>query len=176
MGIATFPAASGGLTSAVKSIQRGTAVSSGNITITAVDTTKTICNSFSTGSAGSVAASGTVNAFSGNVSATSTSGAAIAGTNRTVYTAQVRPVSPPIGVLGQFNPRYGVHEINTTSQAVAATNLAAQNINAASMSVNAMNITGGSTSLTSAVYGIHLVNSTTITATGPCRYEVVEYF
>jgi hypothetical protein len=176
MGIATFPAASGGLSSAIRSIQRGVAAAAGNITISSVDTTKTICNSFSTSSAGSVAASGTVNAFSGNVAATSTSGAAIAANNRTVYGASVRPTAQPIGVVGTFNPRYGVHEITTTSQAIAATNLAAQNISAAALSVNAMNITGGSTSLTSAVYGIHLVNSTTITATGPCRYEVVEYY
>jgi hypothetical protein len=36
-------------------------------------------------------------------------------------------------------------------------------------------ISGGSTSLFSAEYGVSLTNSTTLTATGACRWEVVEY-
>jgi hypothetical protein len=175
MGIATFPAASGGLSSAIKSIQRGVAASAGNITITAVDTTKTICNSFSTSSAGTVQATGTISATSGTASAASTSGAAIAATNRTVYAATNRG-NFPILMIGGLNGRYGTLEANTTSQAIAATNLAAQNINAQNITTNATNLSGGTTALTTAVYGIHLVNATTITATGPCRYEVIEYF
>ena len=50
MGSTIFPAASGG--GGVKSIQRGTAASAGNITISAVDTTKTFVRSFSNGSGG----------------------------------------------------------------------------------------------------------------------------
>lgn len=175
MGIATFPAGSSGLASAIRSIQRGTAASSGNITITAVDTTKTVCNSFSTSSAGSVAATGQVNAFSGSTSATSTSGAGISSTTLALPSIGVRNAYP-IGVFGALNGRYGAYEFNNVSRTIAATNLAAQNINAANISSNATNITGGTTSLTSAVYGIYLINSTTITATGPCRYEVVEYY
>jgi hypothetical protein len=34
---------------------------------------------------------------------------------------------------------------------------------------------GGSTSITAQEYGAYIVNSTTITATGACRWEVVEY-
>jgi hypothetical protein len=34
---------------------------------------------------------------------------------------------------------------------------------------------GGSTSVTAQEYGAYIVNSTTITATGACRWEVVEY-
>ena len=175
MGIATFPASSGGLTSAIRTIQRGVAATSGNITITSVDTTKTICNSFSTSSAGTVSATGTISAASGTASATSTSGAAISATNRTTWAATSRG-SFPIIALGSFNGRYGSPEANTTTQAIAATNLAAQNIGAQNINVNATNLSGGTTSLTTAVYGIHLVNATTITATGPCRYEVIEYF
>lgn len=175
MGIATFPASSAGLSSAIKSIQRGVAASAGNITISSVDTTKTICNSFSTSSAGTVQATGTISATSGTASATSTSGATIAGTNRTTWAATSRGGFPIIA-LGSFNGRYGSPEANTTNQAIAATNLAAQNISAQNISTNATNLSGGTTALTTAVYGIHLVNATTITATGPCRYEVIEYF
>jgi hypothetical protein len=34
--------------------------------------------------------------------------------------------------------------------------------------------TGGSTTLSTQVFGVSLTNSTTLTATGACRYEVVE--
>jgi hypothetical protein len=56
MGVAIIPAASSAPT---KSIQRGVAASSGAITISAVDTSKTFVRSFSNGSAGSVGATGT---------------------------------------------------------------------------------------------------------------------
>lgn len=36
-------------------------------------------------------------------------------------------------------------------------------------------ITAGATALVSAEYGIYITNSTTITATGACNWEVVEY-
>ena len=39
----------------------------------------------------------------------------------------------------------------------------------------AANLSGGSTNLTSASYGVYLSNSTTLVATGPCRWEVVEF-
>jgi hypothetical protein len=171
MGIATFPAASGGLSSAIRSIQRGVAATSGNITISSVDTTKTICNSFSTSSAGTVQATGTISATSGTVGATSTSGAAIAATNYQMIPAPL--LVTPGNAFGGFQiPRYQ----SNANRTIAATNLAAQNIGSQSLSTNATNLSGGTTALTTAVYGIHLVNSTTITATGPCRYEVIEYF
>jgi hypothetical protein len=180
MGIATFPAGSSGLSSAIKSIQRGVAASAGNITISSVDTTKTICNSFSTSSAGTVQATGTISATTGTVSATSTSGGGIAATNRSVYGAQSSNShgGHAVVVTGgtRYAPTFGVNAAGSGTQAIAATNLAAQNINSASLNTNATNLSGGTTALTAAVYGIHLVNATTITATGPCRYEVVEYF
>ena len=37
-------------------------------------------------------------------------------------------------------------------------------------------ITGGTTNIIAKEYGIYLSNSTTIVATGPCRYEVIEYY
>lgn len=60
MGINQFPQASAGISSVVRSIQRGVAASAGNITISSVDTTKTQVTSFSTGSDGSAAINGSL--------------------------------------------------------------------------------------------------------------------
>jgi hypothetical protein len=40
----------------------------------------------------------------------------------------------------------------------------------------AQTITGGTTNIVAKEYGIYLSDSTTIVATGPCRYEVIEYY
>ena len=42
--------------------------------------------------------------------------------------------------------------------------------------IGTRSLSGGSTALTSAEYGISLTNSTTLTATGACRWQVVEYY
>jgi hypothetical protein len=42
--------------------------------------------------------------------------------------------------------------------------------------IGTRSLSGGSTSLTSAEYGVSLTNSTTLTATGACRWQVVEYY
>ena len=154
MGIATFPSVS----SPIKSIQRGSASTAGNITITSIDTTKTVVNSFSTSSTGTVAASGAISGASG-----STSGFSINAANSNAYSR-----------LTTASPRYGGSTITTNTNVSFGLN--ATNANAQNVSLNATNISGGSTNLVSAVYGVYIVNSTTIYATGPCRYEVVEYY
>lgn len=173
MGIAQIPASSSGLTSAIKSIQRGTAASAGNISITSVDTTKTICNSFSTSSAGTVAATGTVSAASGTASAHSTSSAGMSlKMGDVVITGYM---GPAYLVGGAYSARS-----NWDNQTVYFSNnnstVGSFNLNAQNVSLNSTSISGGTTSLTTAVYGVYLVNATTIYATGPCRYEVVEYY
>ena len=75
MGLATFPAAS---SSPIRSIQRGVAATSGNITISSVDTTKTMVTSFSTSASGTVSGSGTLSAANGTVI---TPANAVAGNN-----------------------------------------------------------------------------------------------
>jgi hypothetical protein len=126
MGIQVFPASSG---SAIKSIQRGYAASSGAITISAVNTSKTFVKSFSAGSSGSVGitgtSSGTLSPTGGSVGATSTN----------------------IAMTGGSYPSY------TGTRTLSA----------------------GSTDLTTKLFGVSLTNSTTITATGACYWEVIEY-
>jgi hypothetical protein len=130
MGIATVPATGG---SGIRSIQRGTATVAGNITITAVDTTKTVVNSFSTSSTGTVAARATFGGTSTFVNNVTQSGATV----------------PSTAVPGDTSNTRTINHASTMS--------------------------GGTTDITVAEYGVYLLNSTTITATGPCRYEVIEY-
>jgi hypothetical protein len=161
MGIATFPASSGGLTSVVKSVQRGSAGSSGNVTITAVDISKSMVNIFGTASSGTVAATGSLSAASGNASATNgstgaTNGAMTRAVNQTV---SFSPFGGYPGTLGNI-----------------AMNGASVALNAQSISLNATNLSGGSTNLVAAVVQGFLANSTTLTVSGACRYEVVEFF
>lgn len=64
-------------TSLIKSVQRGSTASAGNITISAINTSKSFINSFSNGSAGSIgtnsSTSGTYSPSGGNLAAYSTS-------------------------------------------------------------------------------------------------------
>lgn len=79
MGITVYPVSGGG---GVKSVQRGQAVSAGNITITSVNIGKSFVSTFSEGAAGTVALSGTVTGTltpsGGNISGTGATGGASA--------------------------------------------------------------------------------------------------
>ena len=117
--------------SAIKSIQRGSASSAGNITISLIDTNKSFIKSFSTGSGGTVQVtgneSGTLSPSGGSVVGPGGGGGAISGG-------------------GTFANYSGTRSFS-----------------------------GGSTNITVQEYGAYIVNSTTITVTGPCRWELVEY-
>jgi hypothetical protein len=186
MGIATFPASSGGLSSAIKSLQRGEAVSSGNITISSVDTTKTMVNSFSTASAGTVAATGTVSAANGTASAQSTSNAAAYGglDAAGVYMGYAGSTGTPQPYVAPFySGRYGqTYNPNNVPAAPfggymnsGTFGISAMNVNGQNIGLNSTNLSGGSTNLMAGVYGAYLSSSTNLVVTGPCRYEVVEY-
>jgi hypothetical protein len=125
MAYSTFPATS----SIIKSVQRGSTASAGNVTISSIDISKSFANSFSIGSAGSAATN------------SSTSG---------TYT-------PQGGNFAQYSS-------NFPPGSGSWPNL-----------IGTRNFSGGSTSLVSSAYGAFIVNSTTITVTGACRWEVVEY-
>ena len=147
MGIATYPQTS----SPIKSIQRGTATVAGTITITSVDTTKTFVRSFSNGSAGTVAINSTTpsSTVSGSISGTLSPSAI---------------TFPPFGMSGSNAATSGTLVFPTFSTARSISG---------SATVGAM--TGGSTNLVAITYGVSLTNSTTLTATGACNWEVVEY-
>jgi hypothetical protein len=125
MAYSTFPATS----SIIKSVQRGSTASAGNVTISTINISKSFVNSFSVASAGSIgtnsSTSGTLTPSGGNVSVS----------------------SPSFNPAGGSFPNY----------------------------VGTRSYSGGSTSLTSASFGAYIANSTTITTTGACRWEVVEY-
>lgn len=137
MGISTFPTSGGG----IKLVQRGQAVSAGNITITAVDTTKTFVRSFSEGSSGTVATDSTVSSHNSTTAAMTIGGLQGEGTAQ-------RGTS-------------GTHALGTIPSSTTTNNSAP--------------ISGGTMNATTKQMGVYLVNSTTLTATGACRWEVVEF-
>lgn len=131
--------------SPVKSVQRGSAGGAGSVTITAVDIAKSFCNVFGTTSSGTVAASGAVSGITGNIGSSD-----ITGANH--YTSTYRI---------QNNGGYGGGRIGR--------------FDGTTFTGNASNITGGTTNLVAAVVQGFLANSTTLTVSGACRWEVVEF-
>lgn len=142
MGLSVFPAAAGG---GIKLVQRGQAVSSGNITITAVDTTKTFVRSFSEGAAGTVA----TNSQEASRSITGTlspSGGDVSGTGRTRVT-----YAEDINAGGSYATYSGTRTLASVT------------------------FSGGTMDATTKQMGVYLSDSTTLVATGACRWEVVEF-
>jgi len=126
MASTVFPAAAGG---GIKTVQRGSAGASGNVTITSVDIAKSFVTVFGSASSGTVAATGAISAANGNISMFNT------------------------GQISQMG-----HSGSTPSVAMNITNLS-----------------GGTNNLIAAVVTGFLANSTTLTVSGACRYEVVEF-
>lgn len=153
MGIASIPSAGGG---GIKSVQRGSAGGSGNVTITAVDIAKSFVHIFGTASSGTVSSS---------------FGMSIGGGSARM-----------VGMRGMW----GALNYGDGAKPTGASNLAAVNIpgnannvgawtqyhpvNAGTVTVNA-----GSNNLVAAAVQGFLANSTTLTVSGACRYEVVEF-
>jgi hypothetical protein len=157
MAINVFPAPQTGISTVIRSIQRGTAASAGNITISSVTVAKTIVNSFSTSSSGAIGGSATVSSSSGTTSSfslNSQSGTAANVINGWRYNG-----------FGPGYPNLGGMNVNMNGQ----------NANAQNISLNSANLSGGTTNLIAGVNGVYLSDATTLVATGPCRYEVIEY-
>lgn len=133
MVISQFPAAGGG----IKLVQRGQAVSAGNITITAVNTTKTFVRSFSEGAAGTVASNSTE---TGTLSPT---GGQTTGTGSQINQCNYHS---SINSGGSF-PTYA----------------------------GTRTLAGGTMDATTKQMGVYLSDSTTLVASGACRWEVVEF-
>ena len=178
MGVANLTSSGGGLASAVKSVQRGEAVSAGTITISSVDTTKAQVTSFSTGSTGTVAATGAVGAATGNTAYSFWGSYTTMNVNQGNGQA-TWPATLPAnityenyfnGPFGQYGGRYGQTLVGYYYSYATATNVLNY------IALNSSNITGGTTNLISASYGAYLSNATSLVVTGPCRYEVVEYY
>lgn len=177
MGVANLVSSSGGggLASAVKSVQRGEAVSAGTITISSVDTTKTQVSSFSTGAAGTVAATGAIGASTGNTAFSYWGSYAwidgyAGGTASAWKPANIAFENYFNGPHAQYGGRYGQTLNGYYFSYATATNSLSY------ISLGGSNITGGSTNVTSASYGAYLSGATSLVVTGPCRYEVVEYY
>jgi hypothetical protein len=120
MALSTFPAAGGG---GIKSVQRGSAGGSGNVTITTVDIAKSFVTVFGINSSGTVAVNGSV----------------------------------------------GVNSSNFISKA------SGQNAVAFGNGGFSASISGGTNNLVAAIVQGFLANATTLTVSGACRWEVVEF-
>ena len=150
MGIATFPAPAGG---GIKSVQRGSAGASGNVTITSVDTAKSFVTVFGSASAGTVSAS---------------FGLTLGTSNQVLYGTSQQVAG------GNFKSPNGATFMSTQDSGGTANSNGAWNIastvNAPSATVNA-----GSNNLVAAAVTGFLAGATTLTVSGACRYEVVEF-
>lgn len=198
MGISVYPIpSSGGLSSAIKSLQTGSASSSGNITISSVNTSKAVVQSFPTGASGTVAVSGGVNgqniglnAANGGVYGLNPQTFALGtnavnntymtryGNNGTNFNSGINYFSPVnignnapslyIGLLWNNN------DISSNADNAGGVYTPVNN-NAANGSTSGGNFNSGSNNLYAAQYGAYLTNGTTLTVTGPCQWQVVEY-
>lgn len=155
MGLSVFPESS----SPVKSVQRGTAAAAGTVTISAVNTSKSFVRSFSNGSTGSVAVSGTVSSVTASAAANTATIAAHTGTLYAGTSTSNNFASP----ISDYTPRNW--PISATTASIPSFNV----------TIPSATISGGSTSLTSAEYGAYLTGSTSLVVTGPCYWEVVEF-
>jgi len=142
MGVANVPSAAGG---GIKLVQRGSAASSGNVTITAVDINKSFVTVFGTASSGTVAASATVPALNGNKAA---------------------------GNIVAFGVTYQGRPANSGGNSFTINNWTSS---ADAIALNSGNLSGGSNNLVAAIVQGFLANSTTLTVSGACRFEVVEF-
>ena len=192
MGISTFP----NVASPIKTVQRGAASAAGNITISAVKPAKTTVNSFATSSAGQVGISGNLPAMTGTIAATTTyvtgftANFGFTGGNYNVviqnYNASNANYNAP--GIASYNSRYQIYTYNAatlTGYNTATPNYVTQaaggatstlNVAATNLNFNTQSLGTGDTSLFAGQYGVYLVDATTLTATGACRYEVVEYY
>jgi hypothetical protein len=179
MGISNLVAAASGLSSAIKSLQSGSASTAGTITITSVNTSKTLVTSFPTGAAGTVAATGAVNAANGSNSSFSGANSQSALFPAYPGNGQITNSTAQYGSNNAYNPLNGglgsMTYLGGGAYTVSMMPAYGTNMNGSNIGLNATNITGGSTNLYAASYGAYLTNSTTLTVTGPCQWQVVEY-
>ena len=151
MAIATYPTASSG---GIKSVQRGQAVSSGNITITSVDTTKTFVRSISEGASGTVATNSTNAAYNSTAAQHALRQAGGGGSTSTA--GNLLTFANPTAPTSQANYWVSFADSHTITGATSA-------------------MSGGTMDATTKQFGVYLSNSTTLVATGACRWEVVEF-
>ena len=149
----------------IKSVQRGLASGSGNVTITAVNTSKAFVHCFGTASSGTVAASGSVNAANGNISAA----------NGNAY-VELGVTNGSYGVGTAFNGSATQYQnISGIGWPWLKSSTGNISVGTTSFTGNSTNITGGSNNLVSAVVQAYLSDSTTLVVSGACRWEVVEF-
>ena len=174
MSLSTYPpVSSGGLASAIKSIQRGSASVAGTITIASVDTTKTTVTSYATGSGGSASITGGLNAQ--NISLNGVSGTfpgrySFGANQSSGANAYYVPTSGQNGTYAST-----LQTVTYSAPVNQLFSVLSQSLNAQNGSASAANFNVGTSTIAAITYGASLTNATTITVTGPCNWQVVEY-
>ena len=150
MAYQVIPPASGG---GIKSVQRGSAGGAGNVTITAVNIAKSFVTVFGTASSGTTAAS--------------------FGLNDSNFTLVGVPTSRGDYNKDSFRPPSST----TTSATLVSSNAVTASYGAWTIgrTITTGTVNAGSNNLVAAVTQGFLANSTTLTVSGACRYEVVEF-
>ena len=153
MASTVFPAAGGG---GIKTVQRGSAGASGNVTITSVDIAKSFVTVFGSASSGNVSSSFGMSIANGNVALIGPGG----------YHSNAGKIVRPTGSNTIVATRYGDNNNFDNEGGFAAT---------IASNIGAVTVNAGSNNLVAAVVTGFLANSTTLTVSGACRYEVVEF-
>lgn len=142
---------SSGLVPIVKSVQRGVTTAAGTITIGEVNVGKSVLFSVSKGSAGTVAARGTVDISKANVSLTTT---------------------PLLTGSASFGDEY----IRTSSSGSSSNSTGIAWTSSGNVAAHTGTLSGGETNLTAKAYSAVLVDSKTIKCDGPVEWQLVEYY
>lgn len=157
MASTVFPVASAG--GGILSVQRGSAGAAGSVTITSVNIAKSFVTVFGSASSGTVSASFNMNQNAGNFNLLGTGDwDRSASNNNSSY--RVRPTNSTSNEGGTYSAGGGSIKFWNKTTAMNAGNTT---------------IGAGSNNLVSAVVTGFLANSTTLTVSGACRYEVVEF-
>lgn len=141
---------SSGLVPIVKSVQRGVTTAAGTITIGEVNVGKSVLFSVSKGSAGTVAASGTVNMSKATASLKTT---------------------PLLSGSASFGDEY----IRTSTSGNNNSTGVAWTVSG-DIAAHTGTLSGGETDLTAKAYSAVLVDSKTIKCDGPVEWQLVEYY
>lgn len=161
MALSTFPA----VASPIKSVQRGSAGGAGSVTITSVNISKSMVNIQGSASSGQVAASfGLTAAGSGNAVIRGIGSIASNWSNnlsRRPTSSNVITNTSPATTVGGVGSNYNYQSV--TWEYAAPVNAFGYNVNAGSNNLVSAQVTG------------FLANATTLTVSGACRFEIVEY-
>ena len=172
MGSSVFPAPVAAASGGIKSVQRGSAGGAGNVTISSINIAKSFVNVYGTTSSGTVSASfGLSTSQNNSHNFIFQPQMEVSGGNSGNRVGYFTNLGTPV-----FNAGAGNLTLSAPSNAYVAGDMFrsfGSNVNGTSSVSHSVN--AGSNNLVAAVVQGFLANSTTLTVSGACRWEVVEF-